>query len=641
MIEALLESSRATKRIISLCYDAFAISLAYYAATCMRLGTLDVPITARELSALAITISLSLFLFARMGMYRAILRYLTLPTMVTVAGCVCVSGLILAMAGFFTQSTIPRSVPIIYISISVLLIGSPRLLVRNLIILLSQKNYDGKEKVVIYGAGYTGHQLALALQGTHYHVFAFVDDKKSLHGTVLANKKIYSPSLIENFITTNGVSKILLALGDAPKSRRAEVIGRLEALSISVQTVPAITNILSGKASIDHLKDVDVEDLLGRDPVQPNANLLHACIMSKVVMVTGAGGSIGSELCRQIITQKPKILILLELNEYSLYRIERELLQLAEAAKLSVKVISLLGSAQHEQRVENIMRSYGVQTVYHAAAYKHVPLVEQNIVEGVRNNIFGTWYCAEAAIKTGVESFVLVSTDKAVHPTNVMGASKRMAELVLQGLSQRQNATRFTMVRFGNVLGSSGSVVPLFRQQIKNGGPITLTHVDITRYFMTIPEAAELVIQAGSMGLGGDVFVLDMGDPVKILDLAKRMINLSGLSIKDETNPDGDISIKCTGLRPGEKLFEELLIGENVIGTDHTRIMRAEENRLSWLEVKNILDELEGACNRWRCDEVKNILINAPTEFNSTEPLCDSVWLQKQQVNPNVVSINK
>lgn len=641
MLEALLESPRATKRIISLCYDSFAISLAYYAATCMRLGTLNIPITSRELTALAITIALSLFLFARVGMYRAILRYLTLPTMVTVVGCVCVSGLILAMAGFFTQSKIPRSVPFIYISISVILIGSPRLLMRNIIMLLNQQSHRGKEKVVIYGAGYTGHQLALSLQNTQYHVVAFIDDKINLHGTVLANKKVHSPDFIEGLIHTQGVSKVLLALGDAPKSRRAEVINRLEALSISVQTVPAITDILSGKASIDNLKDVDVEDLLGRDPVQSNPDLLHACITGKIVMVTGAGGSIGSELCRQIFKQEPKVLVLFELNEYSLYQIEHELRKEAEAANHSVQLISLLGSVQREHRLETIMRTYGVQTVYHTAAYKHVPLVEHNIVEGVRNNIFGTWFCAEAAIKAGVESFVLISTDKAVRPTNIMGASKRMAELVLQGLAQRQQTTRFTMVRFGNVLGSSGSVVPLFRQQIKNGGPVTITHPDITRYFMTIPEAAELVIQAGSMGTGGDVFVLDMGEPVKILDLAKRMIHLSGLDIKDDHNIEGDIEIACTGLRPGEKLYEELLIGDNVTGTEHVRIMRAEEQSLSWQAVKAFLDELDTACHNWRCDDVKDLLIKAPTEFQSTEKLCDSVWLKKQEAVKKIVSFSK
>ncbi|MBE8718673.1 polysaccharide biosynthesis protein [Cellvibrio polysaccharolyticus] len=638
MLKALLEAPRSTKRVISLCYDTVAITLAYYAATCMRLGNFSIPFTERELTALSITIVVSLFIFIRMGMYRAILRYMTLPTLLTIAICVCLSGLVLALAGFFTHSRIPRSVPFIYITTAILLIGAPRLLMRNIILLLNQPGLLGKEMILIYGAGYTGHQLALALPPNQYHIAGFIDDNPALHGTVLANKKVYSPEMVVS-LKAQGITKVLLALGDAPKSRRAQVIKRLESLLISVQTVPAIDDLISGKASIDHIRDIEIEDLLGRDPVQPNLDLLHAGITRKVVMVTGAGGSIGSELCRQILQQLPSTLVLFELNEYSLYQIEQELSLEIALHDLPVQLVSLLGSVQKEHRLETIMRTYGVQTIYHAAAYKHVPLVEQNIVEGVRNNVFGTWYCAEAAIRAKVESFVLISTDKAVRSTNVMGASKRMAELVLQGLSQRQNTTRFTMVRFGNVLGSSGSVVPLFRQQIKNGGPVTVTHPEITRYFMTIPEAAELVIQAGSMGQGGDVFVLDMGEPVKIIDLATRMIHLSGLEVRDDANPEGDIEIECTGLRPGEKLYEELLIGDNVTGTDHVRIMRAEEHHLTWPETRQILDELDKACHHWRCDEVKDLLIQAPTEFHSTEPLCDSVWLRKQHAMKKVVSI--
>ena len=631
MLEALFESSRTTKRIISLCYDTFAIALAFYIATCMRLGTFSIPVTQKELTAVAITIIITLALFTKMGMYRAILRYMTLPAMLTIVGCVCVSGLVLAMASFFTFSKVPRSVPFIYITTALLLIGTPRLLVRSLIALLNRQSRGNKEAVIVYGAGYTGHQLTLALQATPYKVVAFVDDNPALHGTVLANKKVFDPSMIEALMHTHSANKILLALGSTPNSRRAEVIKRLEALPVSVQTVPAIPDILSGKARIEHIRDVEIEDLLGRDPVQANPDLMHACITGKVVMVTGAGGSIGSELCRQILRQSPKTLILFELNEYSLYSIEQELQQEIATRGLELKLVSLLGSVQKENRLETIMRAFGVQTVYHAAAYKHVPLVEHNIVEGVRNNVFGTWYCAEAAIKAGVESFVLISTDKAVRPTNIMGASKRMAELALQGLAQRQNATRFTMVRFGNVLGSSGSVVPLFRQQIKQGGPITVTHPDIIRYFMTIPEAAELVIQAGAMGTGGDVFVLDMGEPVKIIDLAARMIHLSGLEVKDDKHPNGDVEILYTGLRPGEKLYEELLIGDNVSGTGHPRIMRAEEQCLSWKETKLLLDELDKSCHTYRCDEVKELLINAPTGYKSTEALGDSVWLQKQE----------
>src|SRR5690606_1303120 len=347
-------------------------------------------------------------------------------------------------------------------------------------------------------------------------------------------------------------------------------------------------------------------------PVQPDPELLHACITGKSVMVTGAGGSIGSELCRQIIRQAPRVLVLYELNEYNLYRIAKELELEIACANSDIRLVSLLGSVQDPGRLETVMKTFAIQTVYHAAAYKHVPLVEANIVEGIRNNVFGTLRCAEAAIKTNVESFVLVSTDKAVRPTNIMGASKRMAELLLQSLAQEHVVTRFTIVRFGNVLGSSGSVVPLFRQQIQQGGPVTVTHPDVTRYFMTIPEAAELVIQAGAMGSGGDVFVLDMGEPVRILDLATRMINLSGCTIKDEKNVDGDIEIHYTGLRPGEKLYEELMIGDKVSGTEHSRIMRAEEKSLDWAATQRLLLDLEAACAHYNCILVKELLLRAP-----------------------------
>ena len=359
-------------------------------------------------------------------------------------------------------------------------------------------------------------------------------------------------------------------------------------------------------------------------------------------MVTGAGGSIGSELCRQIIKQNPKCLILFELNEFALYNIEQELRgEVTKSFSDAIELVPLLGSVQNQARLESIMSAFGVQTIYHAAAYKHVPLVEHNIVEGVRNNIFGTWYCAEAAIAARVESFVLISTDKAVRPTNIMGASKRMAELVLQALAQRQKETRFTMVRFGNVLGSSGSVVPLFREQIKNGGPVTVTHPDIIRYFMTIPEAAELVIQAGSMGLGGDVFVLDMGEPVKIVDLARRMIHLSGLEIKSEEYPNGDIEIQYTGLRPGEKLYEELLIGDNVSGTDHPRIMRAEEVSLNWSDAQQLLTQLSYACDNYKCATIRDLLLQAPTGYHSPGAMGDFVWMRKEQSikTPRLVSL--
>ncbi len=631
MLETLLESSRATKRIVSLIYDAIALAVAFYLATSMRLGTLDIPITSNEITAVSITIAATLALFIRMGMYRAILRYMSAQAMLTIVGCLIVSGLILATTSFFTFSKVPRSVPFIYISTALVLIGVPRMLIRGIILMLDNQGYGARQPVIVYGASHTGHQLALALETSSYKVIAFVDDDPALHGRTMANVKVYSPGTIESLMRHHQVHKVLLALEDTPVSRRAAILASLEALQVEVQTVPAIADLVSGKARIEHIRDVDVEDLLGREPIAPDPALMHACITGKVVMVTGAGGSIGSELCRQIIHQSPAALILLELNEYSLYRIEQELQQDLAFLKLpDFKLVPLIGSVQNPLRLESIMRTYGVQTVYHAAAYKHVPLVEHNIVEGVRNNVLGTWHCAEAAIRAEVESFVLISTDKAVRPTNIMGASKRMAELVLQGLAQSQQTTHFTMVRFGNVLGSSGSVIPLFRQQIKNGGPVTVTHPEIIRYFMTIPEAAELVIQAGAMGKGGDVFVLDMGEPVRIEDLARRMIHLSGLKVKDAQHPDGDIAIEYTGLRPGEKLYEELLIGDKVSGTDHPRIMRAEEQRLSWEDTRQLLVKLEQACNHYKCDAVQELLTQAPTGYQPPEAMADAVWLDKQ-----------
>lgn len=631
MLRSLFESSRPTKRAISLLFDISAIVVAEYLATCMRLGTFSPHFGKNEFIAASITIITSLLIFIRMGMYRAVLRYMSAQALLTIGICVALSGLVLATASFLTHSSTPRSVPFIYTILLLVFTGVPRLLVRSVVLMLETRVQNSLIPVLIYGAGYTGHQLSLALQVGNYKVVGFLDDNERLHGTSVGGIRVYSAKRLGELINDKAVSKVLLALGDASHSVRARVLKYLESYAIEVQTIPAVADILSGKTRIEQIKDVDVEDLLGRDPVKPNPKLMHACIENKIVMVTGAGGSIGSELCRQIVKQRPEILILFELNEYALYSIEQELRN--EILGKQIELVPLLGSVQNKERLESIMSTFGVQTVYHAAAYKHVPLVEHNIVEGVRNNIFGTWYCAEAAIAAKVESFVLISTDKAVRPTNIMGATKRTAELVLQALAERQKTTRFTMVRFGNVLGSSGSVVPLFRRQIKAGGPVTVTHPDIIRYFMTIPEAAELVIQAGSMGLGGDVFVLDMGDPVKIVDLARRMIHLSGLEIKDDVCPGGDIAIEYTGLRSGEKLYEELLIGSNVTGTEHPRIMRAQEQYLFWGRMNELLEELDESCTTYSCERVKNILLAAPTEYSSNELLRDSVWLQKQSKN--------
>lgn len=634
LLSKLFNARRSTKRFVSLCYDSLAISLALYLAIALRIGELAIDLNKPKLISFTITLGISLIAFVKLGLYRAILRFSPQEALIAIALGASFSAVTLSSSSFFLEAEIPRSSPIIFLLAALLLLGAPRLLVRSLVALSQQskKNNRNAESVIIYGAGYSGYQLALSLANDeHYKIAAFVDDNNKLTGAKLRNTTVHKASKLESLAKTFEAKTVLLAMGTISRQRRAEIISRIHKAHLQALTIPPINDILTGKARIEDLKPVAIEDLLGRDPVPPKPELLSTCISNKSVMVTGAGGSIGSELCRQIIKQKPTKLVLLEQNEYSLYQIEQELNILVKVNQPDCEIISLMGSTLQQQRMEHIMATFSVNTVYHAAAYKHVPLVEHNIVEGVRNNIFGTLHCAEAAIASGVESFVLISTDKAVRPTNIMGASKRMAELALQGLAQRQTNTRFTMVRFGNVLGSSGSVVPLFRKQIAQGGPITVTHPDIIRYFMTIPEAAELVIQAGSMGQGGDVFVLDMGEPVKIIDLAKRMVKLSGLEIKDEDYPQGDIEIIYSGLRPGEKLFEELLIGENVSGTDHSRIMRAEENCMSWQRTTSLLQEIEKACINFQCDQVKQLLIDAPTSYKASNSIEDYVFSKNKQ----------
>ena len=475
--------------------------------------------------------------------------------------------------------------------------------------------------------------MALRSSGD-YRVRAFIDGDSTLCNTMILGLPVIAIEDAMPLINKYDVSQVLLAVPSAKRSRRKVILDELAKLPVEVLTVPDMTDIVSGKAKIDELKDVAIEDLLGRDPVAPQQVLLEANIKDKVVMVTGAGGSIGSELCRQIVEQSPKSIILFELSEFGLYQIDRELNQLKIEKGLTCDIIPLLGSVQRQHRLETTMSSFKVQTVYHAAAYKHVPLVEFNVIEGVRNNIYGTYYTACAAIKAGVESFVLISTDKAVRPTNVMGTTKRMAELGLQALADQENAkpngTRFCMVRFGNVLGSSGSVIPVFKKQIASGGPVTVTHPEITRFFMTIPEAAQLVIQAGAMGKGGDVFVLDMGESVKITDLACNLIQLSGLEVKSEANPHGDIEIQFSGLRPGEKLYEELLIGDNVKQTAHERIMTAHEVHLPLEEYDLLLNELDFACHSMDHENIRTLLLSAPTGFNPTDGIGDLVWNHNQ-----------
>ncbi|PMK05018.1 nucleoside-diphosphate sugar epimerase/dehydratase [Vibrio sp. 10N.261.55.A7] len=620
--------SRVHKRLISVFIDIVFIVVSFHAAYWTRIGHIkpldDVSTQYVVLGTLVVTI----LAYTKLGLYRAVLRYLTFHALAVVSIGTAISAAAVAILAFYLDASVPRSVPIIYGAFLCLLSGGSRLVIR---VLVSEIGSKGKTNVLIYGAGAAGRQLALALRSSETHrVIGFIDEDRTLENTIIMGLKVKDISRADSLVEKHSVNQVLLAVPSASRSRRKEILDALVHLSAEVLTVPDMKDIVEGKAQIDELKDVAIDDLLGRDSVAPQQVLMEANIKDKTVMVTGAGGSIGSELCRQILHNQPRVLVLFELSEFGLYQIERELTHLAESKGIDVEIVPLLGSVQRVNRLATVMCSFNVQTVYHAAAYKHVPLVEFNVVEGVRNNVFGTYYTAKAAIEANVESFVLISTDKAVRPTNVMGTTKRVAELGLQALAEQEGSksggTRFCMVRFGNVLGSSGSVIPLFKNQIEKGGPVTVTHPDIIRYFMTIPEAAQLVIQAGAMGKGGDVFVLDMGEPVKITDLAENLIQLSGLEVKTEENPYGDIGIEFSGLRPGEKLFEELLIGDNVGQTAHERIMTANERFLSMADYNKLIDALDAACHEFDHDKIRQLLLDAPTDFNPTDGIGDLVW---------------
>lgn len=621
------ELSRPLKRIASLIIDTILITGAFFFAYWTRLGKITSFDNHQIWLALSCTLVVTLIAFIKLGLYRAVLRYISFKALAMIATGALISSISLILFSFFIDSFIPRTVPLIYFSYVFLLCGGVRMLVRYYIGLLLDKN---NESVLIYGAGSNGRQLSVMLKHAYrYRIRGFIDDNTKLHGNYLLGNKIFSPKDISKLVQKYNIKVILLAIPSASRRERKAIIDSLIPLKIKVQTIPDMEEILQGNAKIDELREVKIEDLLGREPVLPNKELLQKNIFDKTVMVTGAGGSIGSELCRQIILNKPNILILFELSEFSLYSIHQELLEMIKRNSLSTKIHPILGNVQDIERLDRVLDHFNVDTIYHAAAYKHVPLVEYNIIEGIRNNIFGTYNVAKCAADHNVKSFVLISTDKAVRPTNTMGASKRMAELCLQALSDqlKNSQTCFSMVRFGNVLGSSGSVIPLFRKQILKGGPITVTHPDIIRYFMTIPEAAQLVIQASAMAKGGDVFILDMGDPVRIADLAKNLIQLSGLSVKDENNLKGDIEITYTGLRPGEKLYEELLIaGDNVQKTEHSRIMTAEEHYLPFDQLSSVLVQLEQACKNGDYMSIRQILLNAPTDFNPTTEIVDVLY---------------
>ena len=620
--------------------------LALWLAFSMRLGELYLP---NQSIALLIVVApiIAVPVFLRFGLYRAIIRYIGFRALWAVVQAVSLYALLWAsMVLLSGVPGVPRSVTLINWVVAILLIGGSRMIARWWFSgTISASSADvaedksARRNIVIYGAGSAGMQLATALSySSEFRPVAFIDDNPEIHKHHVGAIQVYPFTRLGQLIEKMDVHEVLLAIPSASRARHSEIIQLLEPYPVHVRTLPGMADIAGGKVKIEDIKEVDIEDLLGRDAVPPQQELLGANIRGKSVMVTGAGGSIGSELCRQIIKEKPARLILFEQHEYALYAIDRELDSEAQLSDGSCdtdnarKIVPILGSILDQERMETVCNTFGIQTIYHAAAYKHVPMVEKNPVEAIRNNIQGTLYAAKAASSTGVETFVLISTDKAVRPTNTMGASKRFAELILQGLSSNADTkTRYTMVRFGNVLGSSGSVIPLFREQIKKGGPVTVTDPRIIRYFMTIPEASQLVIQAGAMGQGGDVFVLDMGEPVKILDLARRMIRLSGLDVKDGDHPNGDIEITFTGLRPGEKLYEELLIGENVKQTEHPLVMRAEEEELPWADVQRILDGFESAIAEHDQKLIRALLQEAVPGF---EPQCEiEDMLYKEETN--------
>jgi len=655
MIQTALNLPRKTKQALMLLFDSIALVGIIFASFFIRLGYFHIP-EGVFFWVIIFAPIIAIPIFVRFGLYHSVVRYIGYKALWSVAQAVTLYALLWGLICFMVGvGGLPRSVILINWMLCILVIGGVRIVARvalnNANVEFSildyifknnskSKNPIEKKRVLVYGAGDAGIQLVSALEHSREYIpVGFIDDSKELQGNQIIGLKVYAVNAIEAVIAKLEVDEVLIAMPSASRTKRLSIINQLESFHVIVRVLPGVSELAQGKVSIGDLRKVNIKDLLGRDSVVANSELLGLNITNKVVMVTGAGGSIGSELCRQILFLKPQVLILYERNEFALYNIDREL---SEIGMSYVEILPMLGSVNNKMRLSHLMQRFDVHTIYHAAAYKHVPMVEFNNDEGVSNNIFGTLNCAQTAIDNGVETFVLISTDKAVRPTNTMGATKRFAELVLQALTlnqvdsqsligknhqegsekdiKGQPFTRFSMVRFGNVLDSSGSVIPLFREQIKEGGPVTVTDAEILRYFMSIPEAVELVIQAGAMGKGGDVFVLDMGEPVRIVDLAKKMIRLTGLEVKDEFNPDGDIEIEFTGLRPGEKLYEELLIGDNVSETDNPMIMRAEEEMLAWDDLKLIIDELSEAIDDCDHDRLRQLLIKAVPGF---KPQCE------------------
>ncbi|WP_410524845.1 polysaccharide biosynthesis protein [Pseudomonas sp. DTU_2021_1001937_2_SI_NGA_ILE_001] len=655
----LLALPRRQKRIIQVAADVLLVWFALWMAFVVRLGVDDLINPLEKFTWLFIAAPLVCIpLFIRFGMYRAVMRYFGNDALIAIIKAVTLSSLILGCVVYAYsnhQQIVPRSIMFNYWWLSMVMIGGLRLAMRQYFLgdwfaavqhVPFTSRDDGLRKVAIYGAGAAGNQLVAALRmGRLMRPVAFIDDDESISNRIISGLQVYKPKHIQRMIEVTGAQEILLAIPSSTRGRRREILGYLEGFPLHVRSVPGVMDLAAGRVKVDDLQEVDIADLLGRDPVPARENLLEHCIKGQTVLVTGAGGSIGSELCRQILLLKPSTLLLFDHSEFNLYTILSELEQRLAREALAVKLLPILGSVRNHPRLLDVMKTWKVDTVYHAAAYKHVPMVEHNIAEGVVNNVVGTLNTAQAALQAGVANFVLISTDKAVRPTNVMGSTKRLAEMILQALSRETapvmfgdqsnvyqvNKTRFIMVRFGNVLGSSGSVIPLFHKQIQTGGPLTVTHPKITRYFMTIPEAAQLVIQAGSMGQGGDVFVLDMGEPVRIIELAEKMIHLSGLSIRSDKNPHGDISIEFTGLRPGEKLYEELLIGDNVVATDHPMIMSANEDYLSWENLKVLLTRLLAAVDNDDYQTVRQLLRDTVSGYAPDGDIVDWIHQERRQ----------